>query len=89
MGWRREKLGIGTEDEDIGDETEETSVVDLTQDMTERLRVDLAVWKSRVTLPLTRSSDVMTGLVPGLWAAGPSRCAPGKSSANWGVNFLL
>jgi hypothetical protein len=42
---RREKLGIGTDDEDIGDETEETGVVDLPIDMIERLRVDLAVWK--------------------------------------------
>jgi hypothetical protein len=42
---RREKLGIGTDDEDIGDETEETGVVDLPSDMVERLRVDLSVWK--------------------------------------------
>ena len=42
---RREKLGIGTDDEDIGDETEETGVVDLPADMIERLRVDLSVWK--------------------------------------------
>src|SRR3984893_19269241 len=42
---RREKLGIGTEDEDIGNETEETGVVDLPSDMIERLRVDLSVWK--------------------------------------------
>lgn len=42
---RREKLGIGTDDEDIGDETDETGVVDLPPDMIERLRVDLAVWK--------------------------------------------
>jgi hypothetical protein len=42
---RREKLGIGTDDEDIGDETEETGVVDLPSDMIERLRVDLSVWK--------------------------------------------
>jgi len=32
---RREKLGIGTDDEDIGHETEETGVV------------DLSVWKPR------------------------------------------
>lgn len=44
---RREKLGIGTDDEDIGDESEETEVVDLPPDMIERLRVDLAVWKPR------------------------------------------
>jgi len=42
---RREKLGIGTDDEDIGDECEESGVVDLPPDMIERLRVDLAVWK--------------------------------------------
>jgi hypothetical protein len=42
---RREKLGIGTDDEDIGDETDETGVVDLPPDMIERLRVDLSVWK--------------------------------------------
>jgi hypothetical protein len=42
---RREKLGIGTDDEDIGDETEETGAVDLPSDMIERLRVDLSVWK--------------------------------------------
>ena len=36
---QREKLGIGTDDEDIGDETEETGVVDLPPDMIERLRV--------------------------------------------------
>jgi transposase InsO family protein len=43
---RREKLGIGTDDEDIGDDAEETGVVDLPADMVERLRVDLAVWKA-------------------------------------------
>ena len=42
---QREKLGIGTDDEDIGDETDETGVVDLPADMIERLRVDLSVWK--------------------------------------------
>ena len=42
---RREALGIGTDDEDIGDESEETGVVDLPADMIERLRVDLSVWK--------------------------------------------
>jgi len=42
---RREKLGIGTDDEDIGDETDETGLVDLPPDMIERLRVDLSVWK--------------------------------------------
>ena len=38
---RREKLGIGTDDEDIGDESEETGMVNLPSDMVERLRVDL------------------------------------------------
>jgi len=42
---RREKLGIGTDDEDIGDETDEAGAVDLPPDMIERLRVDLSVWK--------------------------------------------
>jgi hypothetical protein len=42
---RREKLGIGSDDEDIGEESEETGVVDLPTDMIERLRVDLSVWK--------------------------------------------
>jgi hypothetical protein len=42
---RRETLGIGTDDEDIGEENEETGVVDLPPDMIKRLRVDLSVWK--------------------------------------------
>jgi hypothetical protein len=42
---RREKLGIGTDDEDLGDEVDETGVVDLPADMVQRLRVDLSVWK--------------------------------------------
>jgi superfamily II DNA or RNA helicase len=42
---RREALGIGTDDEDIGDDSEETGVVDLPANMIERLRVDLSVWK--------------------------------------------
>lgn len=41
----REKLGIGTEDEDIGNDYDETGVVDLPASMIERLRVDLSVWK--------------------------------------------
>ncbi|MBN9519357.1 hypothetical protein J0H58_12680 [bacterium] len=41
----REVRGIGTDDEDIGDESEETGAVDLPVDMIERLRVDLSVWK--------------------------------------------
>ena len=44
---RREKLGIGTDDEDIGEETDHTGVVDLPPDMIDRLRVDLSVWKRR------------------------------------------
>ena len=43
----REKLGIGTDDEDIGVESDETGVVDLPTDMIERLRVDLSVWKPK------------------------------------------
>jgi len=42
----RERLGIGTDDEDIGDETEEAGVVDLPRDMIEQLRVDLSVWRT-------------------------------------------
>jgi superfamily II DNA or RNA helicase len=42
---RREALGIGTDDEDMGGESDETGVVDLPADMIERLRVDLSVWK--------------------------------------------
>ena len=44
---RREKLGIGTDDEDIGEETDDTGGVDLPPDMIDRLRVDLSVWKRR------------------------------------------
>jgi hypothetical protein len=43
----REKLGIGTEDEDIGVESDETGVVDIPEDMIDRLRVDLSVWKAK------------------------------------------
>lgn len=42
----REKAGIGTEDEDLGQDTDDNGTVDLPKDMVERLRVDLAVWKS-------------------------------------------
>ena len=42
---QRERMGIGTEDEDLGKESEESGVVDLPSDMIERLRVNLAVWK--------------------------------------------
>jgi superfamily II DNA/RNA helicase len=45
---RREILGIGTDDEDIGDENDETGTVDLPAEMIERLRVDLSVWKPHV-----------------------------------------
>jgi hypothetical protein len=44
---RREKLGIGTADEDLGDESHEAGTVDLPADMIERLRVDLSVWKPK------------------------------------------
>jgi hypothetical protein len=40
---RREREGIGTEDEDLGEEGE-TGTVDLPEDLVERLRVDLSVW---------------------------------------------
>lgn len=43
---RRETQGIGTADEDLGDEAEATGAVDLPTDMMNRLRVDLAVWRS-------------------------------------------
>jgi hypothetical protein len=42
---KREKAGIGTEDEDLGIEGDDTGAVDLPKDMVERLRVDLSVWK--------------------------------------------
>lgn len=42
----RETLGIGNDDEDLGEETDEAGVLDLPDDMLERLRVDLSVWKS-------------------------------------------
>ena len=41
----REIQGIGTEDEDIGEMSDETYAVDLPAEMIERLRVDLSVWK--------------------------------------------
>ena len=44
---KREKAGIGTEDEDLGQESDDTGAVDLPKDMVERLRVDLSVWKPR------------------------------------------
>ncbi|HBJ36696.1 MAG TPA: hypothetical protein DDZ51_18455 [Planctomycetaceae bacterium] len=44
----REKLGIGTDDEDIGVESDDTWVADLPTDMIERLRVDLSVWRPKL-----------------------------------------
>ncbi len=43
---KREKAGIGTEDEDLGEENNDTGAVDLPKDMVQRLRVDLSVWKA-------------------------------------------
>jgi hypothetical protein len=48
---RRKKLGIGTIEEDLGEETK-TQVVDLPQGMVEWLRIDLGVWKR----PLNRGT---------------------------------
>lgn len=42
----RKKLGIGTDEEDVGEETE-TKTIDLPPGMVERLRIDLSVWSSR------------------------------------------
>jgi hypothetical protein len=42
----REQLGIGTDDEDLGEESDATGVVDLPTDMIERLRIDLSIWKA-------------------------------------------
>jgi hypothetical protein len=42
---KREKAGIGTEDEDLGQEEDGTGTVDLPSDMVEKLRVDLSVWR--------------------------------------------
>jgi hypothetical protein len=41
----RVKAGIGTEDEDLGQEGEDTGNVLLPKDMVERLRIDLSIWK--------------------------------------------
>jgi hypothetical protein len=41
----RAKAGIGTEDEDLGQEGEDTGTVLLPKDMVERLRIDLSIWK--------------------------------------------
>jgi hypothetical protein len=40
---KREKAGIGTDDEDIGEETGDVGVVDIPEDMVRRLRVNLSV----------------------------------------------
>lgn len=42
---RKEAISSGTDDEDMGEESDDTGVVDLPADMIERLRVDLSVWK--------------------------------------------
>jgi hypothetical protein len=44
---RRIRLGIGTEDEDLGEPGTEGGAIELPEDMINRLRVDLAVWKPR------------------------------------------
>ena len=44
---KREKAGIGTEDEDLGEEGEDTGAVDLPKEMVHRLRVNLSVWQPR------------------------------------------
>jgi superfamily II DNA/RNA helicase len=41
---RREKLGIGTDDEDLGEDGA-TGTVDLPASMVEQLRIDLSIWK--------------------------------------------
>jgi hypothetical protein len=45
---RREKLGIVTTDEDLGEEGNSIGSVDLPADMVDRLRVDLSIWKKSV-----------------------------------------
>jgi hypothetical protein len=42
-----EKFGIGTDDEDLGSDSEETGVVNLPPDMVDRLRIDLSIWKPK------------------------------------------
>lgn len=44
----REQLGIGTDDEDLGEDSDTTGVVNLPTDMIERLRVDLSIWKANL-----------------------------------------
>ena len=46
---KRDKAGIGTDDEDLGQEGDGTGAINLPQDMAERLRVDLSVWKPSQT----------------------------------------
>jgi hypothetical protein len=41
---RRKELGIGSENEDLGEESDESAVVDIPLSMVERLRVDLSEW---------------------------------------------
>jgi hypothetical protein len=54
----RDKAGIGTEDEDLGqEEGEDTGAVDLPKDMVERLRVDLSVWKPPKLKEQSRESN--------------------------------
>lgn len=43
----RTKLGIGTEDEDLGKEEGLADVVPLPDEMVESLRVDLAIWRRK------------------------------------------
>ncbi len=43
-GRRRKEAGVGSEDEDLGEE-KETGTVDLPLGMVEQLRIDLSVWK--------------------------------------------
>jgi len=57
---RREKAGIGTEDEDLGDEGDNTGAIGLPKDMVERLRVDLSVWKPRPPVSCGEASTTTT-----------------------------
>jgi hypothetical protein len=43
----RDKQGIGTDDEDLGEEGDITGSVDLPRNMVDRLRVDLSIWQDR------------------------------------------
>jgi hypothetical protein len=42
---RRERLGIGSGEEDLGEPAEQTATLELPQDMVERLRINLSIWK--------------------------------------------